>query len=69
MSYTLYITHYATIKLYQLLLIELGIVTVGEKNTNSIAWFIAVFVCVFISYVFYMIVEHPTKNVLKRLRK
>jgi peptidoglycan/LPS O-acetylase OafA/YrhL len=67
-SYTLYITHFASIFLY------LGIyrLIVKQKTPyilNFGVWIPAVFFCLGIAYIQYMLVESKTKNILNALRR
>lgn len=68
MSYTLYISHYASIKFFQFILIETELLE-EEKSTNSIVWLTAVIFCIILSYGLYLIAELPTKRILQRIRK
>tara|TARA_R110000850_G_scaffold218852_2_gene344396 strand:- start:15984 stop:17138 length:1155 start_codon:yes stop_codon:yes gene_type:complete len=67
-SYTLYISHYATLKLYHMLLVKLSLVDEGIKITNPIYWMIGVVICVLVSYVFYLLAERPSKIFIEKLR-
>lgn len=69
MSYTLYITHFASIKIFNLLLFKLNFAQLNENIINPFIWLVGTLFCVVISYVFYIIAEKPTKLVLTRLRK
>ena len=68
MSYTLYITHFATIKIYNLILIKMNFAEVGTKIQNPIIWFGGIFLCIIISYLFYVIAEKPSKKILEKFR-
>jgi len=69
MSYTLYITHFASIKFFNLLLLKSGFVQLDTNIVNPFIWIIGALFCIVISFVFYNIAERPTKLVLARLRK
>jgi peptidoglycan/LPS O-acetylase OafA/YrhL len=67
-SYTLYITHFATIFLY------LGIYWLVVKPhvpyiLNYFIWMPAVLVCLLVAYLQYLLVERNTKRLLNKLRK
>ena len=67
-SYTLYITHFAAIYLY------LGLYwLIFRPSTpyilNFLVWVPAVFFCLGIAYLLYLLVEKQTKSILNRLRK
>ena len=66
MSYTIYISHMASIFLFKAILINAGIIT--EKVSQPWVWPIGVLVCVGISYCMYVIAEKPTKRLLDNLR-
>lgn len=66
-SYTLYITHFASVFLY------LGIYWLIAKPQvlyilNYFVWMPAVLFCVFIAYIQYLLIERKTKGVLTSLR-
>ncbi len=66
-SYTLYIIHYPTIFLY------LGVYHLIFKPEvpyilNYFVWMPAVFLCLGVSYIHYLLVESKTKDVLSKLR-
>jgi peptidoglycan/LPS O-acetylase OafA/YrhL len=67
-SYTLYITHFASVFLY------LGIYWLIAKPKvpyilNYFVWMPAVLFCIFIAYFQYLLVERQTKKILSSLRK
>lgn len=68
MSYTLYITHWASIFLFKYLLQNFGVIESGPVKTYWI-WYFGIVFCVMISYVFYFMVEARTKNLLNIIRK
>jgi peptidoglycan/LPS O-acetylase OafA/YrhL len=68
MSYTIYITHFASIFVYVILLDYLGF-PYHLKITNSWVWISGVLFCLVMSIPFYYIAEAPTKKLLERMRK
>lgn len=66
-SYTLYIIHYPTIYLY-LGFYHLIFRPEVPYILNYFVWIPAVFICLGISYVHYILVESKTKNILTKLR-
>jgi peptidoglycan/LPS O-acetylase OafA/YrhL len=69
MSYTLYISHFASMKFYNLILIKSGIVKIGEKISIPYLWIIGVIFCLIFSYFFYLMSEKHSKAILNKLRK
>lgn len=69
MSYTLYISHFASIYLFYALLAKLGIVAPVGKIQIWWVWPIAVVVALFFSKIFYIIIEKRTKLLLDKIRK
>lgn len=67
-SYTLYITHFASVYLY-LGLYWLVFNPADPLIVNFLVWIPAVFFCLGIAYLFYLLVEKQTKHILNRLRK
>lgn len=67
MSYTIYISHFASMYLFGYLLIEMGII---DKMASQIwyLWIIGVIWCVFLAVPFYFIAEKPTKIWLSKQR-
>ena len=66
-SYTLYIVHYPSIFLY--LAIYHSIFNPDTPYIlNYLVWIPAVFFCVGVAYVHYLLVESKTKHMLNRLR-
>ncbi|MFN2458533.1 MAG: acyltransferase family protein [Chitinophagaceae bacterium] len=67
-SYTLYITHYPTLIIY---LAIYHLIVVPDKNyiENFLIWIPAVFFCIAVAYIHYLLVENKTKNILDRLRR
>lgn len=67
-SYTLYITHLATIFLY---LAGYWLIVKPDKPyiLNYFVWMPAVLFCLLIAYVQYLMVEGRSKAILNRLRK
>ena len=67
MSYTLYLTHFASLYFFKTFLIKFKIVDSILISTWYI-WIIGVFLSIGISYIFYNISEVPSKNLLKKMR-
>lgn len=68
MSYTLYITHFASIKIFHFILIKLKILSLNDKITNPFIWIVGVLFSIIISYIFYLIAENPSKKTLVNIR-
>ena len=66
-SYTLYITHFASIYLYLAIIWWLSGFR-GNYIINYFVWMPAVFFCLAIAYLHYRLVENKTKKILSRLR-
>lgn len=69
MSYTLYITHFASIYFFYAILAKADIVASVGKIQIWWVWPIAVIVSFFFSYIFYFLVERNTKFILERIRR
>ncbi|GAB2829540.1 acyltransferase family protein [Ferruginibacter profundus] len=67
MSYTIYITHFATIMLFKTILLKTGLVQ-STGITQFWIWPIGVMVCILFSYLIYQVAEKPSKTVLNRWR-
>lgn len=67
-SYTIYITHFASIMLFLAILIRTHLVNSVEIQ-NKFVWLLSVPFALILSYFFYTLVEKPTKKLLVRLRK
>jgi peptidoglycan/LPS O-acetylase OafA/YrhL len=67
MSYTIYITHIASIYLFKLILIKLHLVN-SIIITNKWIWITGIFFCILTSYGIYLISERPTKILLNYFR-
>ena len=67
MSYTLYLTHHASLCFFKTFLLKFKIVDSILISTWYI-WIIGVFVSIGISYIFYNIAEVPSKNLLTKMR-
>ncbi|MBL7701524.1 MAG: acyltransferase [Ferruginibacter sp.] len=67
-SYTIYITHFASIMLLLAILLKTGVISSIEIQ-NKFLWLLGIPFAVAISYVFYLLVEKPSKNLLVKLRK
>lgn len=68
MSYTLYITHFASIYLIYLLLVLMNMVSAEGKITVWWIWPLGVISSLFFAQLFYLVVEKNTKLILNRLR-
>jgi peptidoglycan/LPS O-acetylase OafA/YrhL len=68
MSYTIYITHFATIILFKAALIKLGIVQ-SSGITQFWIWPLGILVCILFSYFIYQLAEKPSKKVLDKWRR
>lgn len=67
MSYTLYVTHFATIVLWSLTLQRAGWIQ-GRASDSLWLWTTAVPVALLVSYAVYWIVERPAMDLLKKIR-
>ena len=67
MSYTLYITHLATIFLFKSILLKMGIIKTSHIDTWYI-WIIGVVIAVLTSYLLYFVAESPSKRMLEKVR-
>lgn len=67
MSYTIYISHFATMRLYETVLLKIGIIQ-SPVIMQFWVWPIGVLVCILFSYLIYQIAEKPTKSILDKLR-
>ena len=67
MSYTLYITHVATIFFFKAIIFKMGIINSLAINAWYL-WIICVFVTILISSLFYKLAENPSKILLKNIR-
>ena len=68
MSYTLYLTHYAAIVLWALLLQQAGWLQ-GRASSNPWLWTTAVPFCLTVSFGFYWAIERPAMRTLDRMRE
>ncbi|CAN5286689.1 acyltransferase [soil metagenome] len=68
MSYSIYIFHFAFLVLIRALLLRSGVIGSGTYIPEWI-WIAAVFVCIFICHLLYLVSEKPTKRYLNKLRK
>lgn len=66
-SYTKYLTHFASIYLFKIMLISLGVYSGGYIYSKFI-WPIGVIFSLSISYILYFFAEKPTKKILGRTR-
>lgn len=65
-SYTLYVTHFASIFIAKIVAYRLGM---NFHNINSVSyWYFGVGICLGVAYIFYIFVERPGIKVLERLR-
>jgi peptidoglycan/LPS O-acetylase OafA/YrhL len=67
-SYSIYISHFASIMLLSGIFLQTGIIHSTDIQ-NKFLWFTAIPFALAISYLFYLIVEKPTIQLLKKLRK
>jgi peptidoglycan/LPS O-acetylase OafA/YrhL len=67
-SYTIYITHFASLMLLMAIFLKSGIIASTEIQ-NKFLWMLGIPFAIAVSYVFYLLVEKPTKNLLVKLRK
>ena len=68
MSYTIYITHLASIILLSRILLRTGIIDSIEIK-NKYIWFAGIPFALVISYILYLVTEKPSKQLLNKLRK
>jgi peptidoglycan/LPS O-acetylase OafA/YrhL len=68
MSYTLYITHLATIFLFKSILLKTGAVSSNHITTWYI-WIVGVGISIFASWLLYYTAENPSKKILSKFRK
>ncbi len=66
-SYTLYLTHFASIYLVIYFLMKYNLVSLPEI-TNPFIWILTVPICIGIAYLMYLMVEKPTKLWLQKWR-
>lgn len=69
MSYTLYITHFASIYFILFILSKAGIVGRHSIPNSWYLWMIGVIGCIILAIPFYFLAEKPTQQILKRTRK
>ena len=67
LSYTIYITHIASIYLFILLMNEFGIFY-GRTTDIPFIWILAVIFSLLLSWPIYLLAENPTKKLLNKLR-
>jgi len=67
-SYTIYITHFASIILLKGILLKTGVIESTEIQ-NKYLWMLGIPFAIGISFIFYLIIEKPSKEYLKKLRK
>lgn len=67
-SYSIYISHFASIILLSGIFLQTGIIY-SRDIQNKFLWLTAIPFALVISYLFYLIIERPTKQLLDRLRK
>jgi peptidoglycan/LPS O-acetylase OafA/YrhL len=68
LSYSIYITHFASLMLFKGLLLKTGIINSSEIQ-NKFLWIPGVFFATCISFLFYLLIEKPSKEYLKKLRR
>ena len=66
-SYTLYVTHWATIHAYKIVALKLGLGF--HYIDNLFFWYSGVLVCLGTSYLMYFMAERPGNKYIERLRK
>ncbi len=67
MSYTLYITHFASVMLFKTILYKTGVLA-SVNITEWYIWMIGVVFAVLLSLPFYYLAELPSKKLLSRIR-
>ncbi len=67
-SYTIYISHFATLILLLGIFIKTGIVDSAEIQ-NKYLWLTGIPVAILSSYLFYLLIEKPTKSILSKMRR
>jgi peptidoglycan/LPS O-acetylase OafA/YrhL len=67
-SYTIYITHFASIILFAAILLKTGVI-VSMDIQNKFLWVAGIPFAIGLSYIFYLIAEKPCKELLNKLRK
>lgn len=67
MSYTIYITHMASLFLFKAILLKTGVIDSVHVSQPWI-WPLGVLVCIAVSYCLYILAEKPTKKILDKLR-
>jgi len=67
-SYTIYITHFASIILLKGILLKTGVIDSTEIQ-NKYLWVLGIPFAIGISFIFYLIIEKPSKEYLSKLRK
>jgi peptidoglycan/LPS O-acetylase OafA/YrhL len=67
-SYTIYITHFASLMLFLGILLKTNVINSPEIQ-NKYIWLLAIPLALILSYFFYLLVEKPTKTLLVKLRK
>jgi peptidoglycan/LPS O-acetylase OafA/YrhL len=67
-SYSIYISHFASLMLLLGILLKSGIVSSAEIQ-NKYLWLIGIPFSLFFSYLFYRIIEKPTKQILDKMRR
>jgi peptidoglycan/LPS O-acetylase OafA/YrhL len=66
-SYTLYVTHWATIFGVKIIAVKLGLNYYYIHNLYF--WYIGIPICLATSYVLYLLVEKPSNQLVEKLRK
>lgn len=67
MSYTIYISHMASLFLFKGILLKVGVIS-SVHISQPWVWPIGVLFCIAISYGLYILAEKPTKKILDKLR-
>ena len=66
-SYSIYITHFATLILLLGIFLKIGLINSVEIQKKYL-WLSGIPISIIVSYTFYLLVEKPTKSLLIKLR-
>ncbi|HEY5371566.1 MAG TPA: acyltransferase [Hanamia sp.] len=67
-SYSIYISHFASVMLLLGIFLQTGIINSVDIQ-NKFLWLTAIPFAIGLSYLFYLIIEKPTKEILNKMRK
>jgi peptidoglycan/LPS O-acetylase OafA/YrhL len=67
-SYSIYISHFASVMLLLGIFLQTGMIKSVDIQ-NKFLWLTAIPFAIGLSYLFYLVIEKPTKELLKRMRK